>query len=63
MSILKITRSFDGADITFKVTEDEIIAHISNMPMDERLVLLRKLAGKDLQQVMPIKLFGELLKK
>lgn len=63
MSGLKITRQFEDAEITFRVTEDELVAHISGLPIDERLVLLRKLAGKDLEQMLPLKILGGLLKK
>jgi hypothetical protein len=63
MSKLKITRRYADSELTFVVTEDELLTWFSSLPMDERLVLLRKLAGKDLERLTPTKILGGLLKK
>lgn len=62
MSGLKIKRKLEDVEVTFKVSEDELVEHISKMPLDERAVLLRKLAGKDLEAVLPLNLIGSILK-
>lgn len=63
MSKLKITRRYAESELTFVVTEDELLTWFSSLPMDERLVLLRKLAGRDLDGLTPSKIIGGLLKK
>jgi hypothetical protein len=60
MSGLKITRN---AEVTFSVTDEELIEHVSRLPIDERLVLLRKLAGRDLEQVFQLPIIGAIAKK
>jgi hypothetical protein len=60
MSGLKITRN---AEVTFSVTDEELIEHVSRLPVDERLVLLRKLAGRDLEQVFQLPIIGAIAKK
>ena len=60
MSGLKITRN---AEVTFSVTDEELIEHVSQLPIDERLVLLRKLAGRDLEHVFQLPIIGAIVKK
>lgn len=60
MSSLKITRN---AEVTFTVTDEELIQHVSQLPIDERLVLLRKLAGRDIEHFSQMPLIGAIIKK
>jgi len=60
MSSLKITRN---AEVTFSVTDEELVHHVSQLPIDERLVLLRKLAGRDLEQVFQLPIISTIVKK
>ena len=62
MSGLRIKRKLEDVEVTFKVSEDELVEHISKMPLDERAVLLRKLAGKDLEALLPLNMIGSILK-
>jgi hypothetical protein len=60
MSGLKITRN---AEVTFSVTDEELVDHVSRLPIDERMVLLRKLAGKDLGHIFSLPIIGTIAKK
>jgi len=60
MSGLKITRN---AEVTFSVTDEELVEHVSRLPVDERLVLLRKLAGRDMEHVFQLPIIGAIAKK
>jgi hypothetical protein len=60
MSSLKITRN---AEVTFSVTDEELVQHVSQLPIDERLVLLRKLAGRDIEHFSQLPLISAIIKK
>jgi hypothetical protein len=60
MSSLKITRN---AEVTFTVTDEELIQHVSQLPIDERLVLLKKLAGRDIEHIVQMPLISAIIKK
>ena len=49
-------------EVTFSVSDDELVEYVSKKPLDERAVLLRKLAGRDLESVLPLNLIGSILK-
>ncbi len=60
MSGLKITRN---AEVTFSVTDEELVEHVGRLPIDERLVLLRKLAGRDLEMIFQLPIISTITKK
>jgi hypothetical protein len=62
MSGLKIKRKMEDVEVTFSVSDEELVEYVSKKPLDERVVLLRKLAGRDLESVMPLRLIGSILK-
>jgi hypothetical protein len=62
MSGLKIKRKIEDVEVTFSVSDDELVEYVSKKPLDERAVLLRKLAGRDLESVLPLNLIGNILK-
>jgi hypothetical protein len=62
MSGLKIKRKIEDVEVTFSVSDDELVEYVSKKPLDERAVLLRKLAGKDIDSLLPLGLIGNMLK-
>ena len=44
---MKITRKFDKAEITFNISNEEIIAYLSSLPLKERKDLVKGLFEKD----------------
>jgi hypothetical protein len=53
---MKIKRKFEDVEITFEVTDEEIIDVISKKNLDERVVFFRKLFQTDIGNVFPFNL-------
>lgn len=51
---MKIQRDINGVEVKFDLTDDEIVQYISAKPIDERVVLFRKLAKSDLKAFLEI---------
>lgn len=55
-----IKRKFEDVEITFKLTDEEIIEIISKKSIDERTVFFRKLFQTDLKSMLTFKFFLKL---
>ena len=51
---MKIQRDINGVEVKFNLTDDEIVQYISAKPIDERVVLFRKLAKSDLKSFLEV---------
>ncbi len=44
---MQVKRNINGIQLSFDITDEEIIQWVASKPIDERIVLLRKLAELD----------------
>jgi hypothetical protein len=58
---MKIKRKYEDVEITFNITDDEIIELISNKSVDERIVFFRKLFQTDVKNILTLKFLKEFL--
>lgn len=64
---MKITRKFEDVELTFSLTDDELVKAISSKKADERVVFFRKLMDTDFKDFLlgnpMLKLFFNKIKK
>lgn len=58
---MEIKRKYEDVEITFKLTDEEIIDAISKKSIDERTVFFRKLFQTDLKNIFTFKFIKDLL--
>ena len=46
---MQIKRDINGIQMSFDITDEEVVQFIAEKPMDERMVFFRKLAQLDLK--------------
>jgi hypothetical protein len=49
---MKITRKFEDVELTFNLTDDELITAIASKKVDERVVFFRKLMDTDVKDCL-----------
>jgi hypothetical protein len=59
---MEIKRKFPDVEVTFKLSDEEVIEGIVDMSMDERMVFFRKLFQTDVKNVLTLKFLRQFLK-
>lgn len=59
---MEIKQKFGKTEVTFKLTDEEIIEGIVDKSMDERIVFFRKLFETDVKNVLTLKFIRQFLK-
>jgi len=49
---MKITRKFEDVELTFSLTDDELVKAIASKKADERVVFFRKLMDTDVKDFL-----------
>ena len=57
-----VKRKFEDVEITFKLTDDEIVEAIAKKTIDERTTFFRKLLQTDIKNTFTFKFITDLLK-
>ena len=58
---MEIKRKYEDVEITFKLTDEEIIDAISKKSIDERTVFFRKLFQTDLKNILTFDFIRKLI--
>jgi len=59
---MEIKRKFEDVEITFNLTDDEVIDLIATKSLDERVVFFRKLFETDIANTFPFNLMKKVFK-
>lgn len=49
---MKVTRNFEDVELTFSLTDDELVKAIASKKADERVVFFRKLMDTDVKDFL-----------